>query len=175
MSKSTDELFKNVISHAKEYGFVFQSSEIYDGLSAVYDYGQNGSELKNNIKSGKINSWKEVHDFYRQNDEDYEKNKLIHAYTSLLENENITSRQFTPAYFKELLQRSVATKTWASKAIYESRAKDYSNPFRKMIYENSDEMNTIMGKLEDNQFIQDQFKELDDYKKMVKGLIKKYL
>ncbi|HWD87950.1 MAG TPA: glycine--tRNA ligase [Mucilaginibacter sp.] len=51
MSNSTDELFKNVISHAKEYGFVFQSSELYDGLSAVYDYGQNGAELKNNIKS----------------------------------------------------------------------------------------------------------------------------
>ena len=42
--------FKKVIAHAKEYGFVFQSSEIYDGLSAVYDYGQNGSELKENIK-----------------------------------------------------------------------------------------------------------------------------
>jgi len=51
MSKNNDELFKNVISHAKEYGFVFQSSEIYDGLSAVYDYGQNGAELKNNIKA----------------------------------------------------------------------------------------------------------------------------
>ncbi|MFN0257829.1 glycine--tRNA ligase [Pedobacter ureilyticus] len=49
--KNNDELFKNVISHAKEYGFVFQSSEIYDGLSAVYDYGQLGAELKNNIKT----------------------------------------------------------------------------------------------------------------------------
>ena len=46
----SDDKFKKVISHAKEYGFVFQSSEIYDGLSAVYDYGQNGTELKNNIK-----------------------------------------------------------------------------------------------------------------------------
>jgi glycyl-tRNA synthetase len=45
-----DDLFKKVTAHAKEYGFVFQSSEIYDGLSAVYDYGQNGVELKNNIK-----------------------------------------------------------------------------------------------------------------------------
>ncbi len=51
MAKNNDELFKNVISHAKEYGFVFQSSEIYDGLSAVYDYGQLGAELKNNIKT----------------------------------------------------------------------------------------------------------------------------
>ncbi|HAB35611.1 MAG TPA: glycine--tRNA ligase, partial [Cryomorphaceae bacterium] len=51
MSTSPEEAFKRVISHAKEYGFVFQSSEIYDGLSAVYDYGQNGVLLKNNIKN----------------------------------------------------------------------------------------------------------------------------
>ncbi|MEN8139223.1 MAG: glycine--tRNA ligase [Bacteroidota bacterium] len=49
MAKSEDK-FKKVLSHAKEYGYVFQSSEIYDGLSAVYDYGQNGAELKKNIK-----------------------------------------------------------------------------------------------------------------------------
>ena len=45
-----EELFKKLIAHCKEYGFIFPSSEIYDGLSAVYDYGQNGVELKNNIK-----------------------------------------------------------------------------------------------------------------------------
>ena len=49
---STDQdKFKKIVSHAKEYGFIFQSSEIYDGLSAVYDYAQNGVELKNNIKN----------------------------------------------------------------------------------------------------------------------------
>ena len=46
-----EELFKKIISHAKEYGFVYKSSEIYDGLSATYDYGPFGVELKNNIKS----------------------------------------------------------------------------------------------------------------------------
>ncbi|MBW7871409.1 MAG: glycine--tRNA ligase [Flavobacteriia bacterium] len=46
----SEDIFKQIISHAKEYGYIFQSSEIYDGLSAVYDYGQNGVELKNNIK-----------------------------------------------------------------------------------------------------------------------------
>lgn len=45
-----DDLFKKLIAHAKEYGYIFPSSEIYDGLSAVYDYGQYGTELKNNIK-----------------------------------------------------------------------------------------------------------------------------
>jgi glycyl-tRNA synthetase len=47
---NNEELFKKIIAHAKEYGFVFPSSEIYDGLSAVYDYGPFGVELKNNIK-----------------------------------------------------------------------------------------------------------------------------
>lgn len=47
---NNEELFKKIISHAKEYGFVFPSSDIYDGLSAVYDYGQYGVELKNNIR-----------------------------------------------------------------------------------------------------------------------------
>ena len=45
-----EDLFKNLVAHCKEYGYVFQSSEIYDGLGAVYDYGQYGVELKNNIK-----------------------------------------------------------------------------------------------------------------------------
>ena len=47
---ANEDLFKKVVSHAKEFGFVFPSSEIYDGLSAAYDYAQNGVELKNNIK-----------------------------------------------------------------------------------------------------------------------------
>jgi glycyl-tRNA synthetase len=50
MEQREDKL-KDVISHAKEYGYIFPSSEIYDGLAATYDYGQLGSELKNNIKS----------------------------------------------------------------------------------------------------------------------------
>ena len=49
MAKQED-VFKKLISHAKEYGFIFPSSEIYDGLSPIYDYGKNGAELKTNIK-----------------------------------------------------------------------------------------------------------------------------
>ncbi|HAW21257.1 MAG TPA: glycine--tRNA ligase [Flavobacteriales bacterium] len=57
-----EDKFKSVISHAKEYGFVFQSSEIYDGLSAVYDYGQLGAELKNNIKKYWWKSMVQMHE-----------------------------------------------------------------------------------------------------------------
>ena len=61
MSLNSDK-FKSVISHAKEYGFIFQSSEIYDGLSAVYDYAQNGVELKNNIRQYWWKSMVQMHD-----------------------------------------------------------------------------------------------------------------
>ena len=57
-----EDHFKQVISHAKEYGFVFPSSEIYDGLSAVYDYGQLGVELKNNIKKYWWKSMVQMHE-----------------------------------------------------------------------------------------------------------------
>jgi len=57
-----EDKFKNVLSHAKEYGFVFQSSEIYDGLSAVYDYAQNGVELKKNIREYWWKAMVQLHD-----------------------------------------------------------------------------------------------------------------
>ena len=57
-----EETFKNIVSHCKEYGFVFPSSEIYDGLGAVYDYGQNGVELKNNIKQYWWNAMTKLHE-----------------------------------------------------------------------------------------------------------------
>ena len=58
----SEEVFKNVISHAKEYGFVFPSSEVYDGLAAVYDYGQNGVELKKNIREYWWKSMVQLHE-----------------------------------------------------------------------------------------------------------------
>ena len=58
----SDDLFKNIISHSKEYGFIFPSSEIYDGLGAVYDYGQNGVLLVNNIKEYWWKSMVQMHE-----------------------------------------------------------------------------------------------------------------
>ncbi len=62
MSIQSDNTFQAIISHSKEYGFVFPSSEIYDGLSAVYDYGPNGSELKKNIRDYWWKSMTQMHD-----------------------------------------------------------------------------------------------------------------
>ena len=59
---SQDERFKKLVSHCKEYGFIFQSSEVYDGLAAVYDYGPYGAELKNNIKQYWWTSMVQMHE-----------------------------------------------------------------------------------------------------------------
>lgn len=59
---ANDKLFANIISHAKEYGYIFPSSDIYDGLSAVYDYGQNGAQLKKNIRDAWWKSMTQLHE-----------------------------------------------------------------------------------------------------------------
>ena len=129
--------------------------------------------LKRNIKSGKIKSWAELHNFYRQQGIAYTADKSDHGYTSLLEILNITPKQFTPTLFKKLLQQALDTKEWMCKGIFASRAKDYDNPFRKMVYNTNEEMNKVIGRLEDNSFIQDQLAELEDMKKQVKTLVNK--
>lgn len=131
-------------------------------------------KLKRNIKSGKVKGWDELHNFYRQQGVTYNADKLSHGYTSLLEILNITPKQFTPALFKQLLQQALDTKEWMCKGIFNSRAKDYSNPFKKMVYDTNEEMNKVIGRLEDNSFIQQQLEELDELKKQVKLTIRKF-
>jgi hypothetical protein len=132
------------------------------------------NKLIESIKENKIKTWCGVHDFYKKEGKAYETQKLNHAYTSLLEIENITARQFTADYFKGLLEKAIITKKWMSKGIHNSRAKDYQSPYRKMVYENQEEMNAVLGKIEDNQFIQQELAQLDLFKKEVKKLMKKF-
>ena len=130
-------------------------------------------KLQQTIINGKTKSWDDVHDFYGVQSAAYNNDKINHAYTSLLEILNITSRQFTGEVFKNLLLQAVITREWMCKGIYDSRAKDYTNPFRKMVYDNNEEMNNIIGKIENNAFIQQQTGQLFDLKKQIKAIIKK--
>ncbi|MEO6547376.1 MAG: DUF4954 family protein [Ferruginibacter sp.] len=130
-------------------------------------------KLQRDIVGGKIKGWHEIHEFYESQSVAYLPDKLNHAYTSLLEILNITPKQFTPTLLKELLQQAITTREWMCKGIYESRAKDYNNAFRKMVYNNQEEMNMVFGKIEDNAFIQQQTGELDAMKKQVKAVIRK--
>jgi hypothetical protein len=131
-------------------------------------------QFKVNVKKGVINSWDDVHAFYVSEGNRYPQDKLQHAYNSLLEILQITSRQFTATLFTKLLNETFKTKEWLCKGIYQSRAKDYSNPFRKMVYESVEEMNKVIGTLEDNSFIQSQMKATDEMKKEIRSLSRKW-
>lgn len=129
-------------------------------------------ELKRDIKKGNLKDWDEVHNFYREQGKQYDHDRLSHAITSVLELSNITIKQFNRKYFHELLDEVIEVKSWMVKGIYDSRAKDYTNPFRKMVYENEEEMKKVVGSLEHNSFIQLQYKKLEDLK-MAVSLAKK--
>ena len=163
--KSFDELKKSL--HAK----ITRTTWLNVGGQLIP--AENISKLKRDVKNNKIKSWQQIHELYKKFGTEYPAEKLSHAYTSLLEVLQITSKQFTPELLKKLLIQSVATKQWMGKGIYESRAKDYTNPFRKMVYDTKEEMNEVIGKLEENTFIQQQLRELDQYKKQVKDLVNK--
>ena len=127
--------------------------------------------LIRNIRSAKINSWDEVHDFYNKKSNTYSADKFQHAFASLLEILKLTPKQFTKKAFINLLQEAVATKEWIAKGIYESRAKDYQSPYRKMVYETQQEMEKVIGKLSDNSFINQQKEETINFTKRVNNII----
>lgn len=131
-------------------------------------------KCKNSIKANKISSWDDVHTFYQKQSQDYRSDKIQHAYTSLLEILNITGKQFTSKVFIKLMAEMLKTREWMCNGIYEARAKDYSNPFRKMVYETHEEMNKVTGRIEDNSFIQHQLEELDKLKKVTNTIIRKF-
>jgi len=131
-------------------------------------------KLKTQVKTEKIKDWQGLHDMYRKIGSDYSADKMEHAYTSLLEILNITSKQFTSDTFKNILEKSIKIKEWMCRGIYESREKDYTNPFRKMVYDNKKEMDKVIGKIEDNTFIQQQLAELEATKIKVRDVIKRF-
>jgi len=130
-------------------------------------------KLLDQIRGGKSKGWKEVHSFYQKQGLLYPKQRLQHALSAFHKVYNTNLRKNDKA-LKQLLQQSIYTKEWMVKGIYESREKDYSNPFRKMVYENRDEMNAITGKLEENSFIQQEQQALADYKKNIQQLLKSF-
>lgn len=132
------------------------------------------ASLKKQVISGKIKSWQDVHQFYSSEGKTYAEDKLMHAYTSLLEVMHITGRQFNAEIFAGLLKEVVATAEWMVQGIYHSREKDYSNAFRKMVYDNNEEMQKVLGRFEDNSFIKDQLAALDQLKKEARSLTRKW-
>jgi hypothetical protein len=128
--------------------------------------------LLEKISNGTIQNWEQVHDYYEENGKLYDEQKLQHAYASLLELFEID--RLDAASLKNFLLRSGRTKERMVNNIYESRAKDYQNEFRKMVYGSDAEMEVVTGRLEDNVFINQQKQELEDYKASIERVITRF-
>jgi hypothetical protein len=130
-------------------------------------------KLIKQINTGKMKGWDAVHDFYKQQAHNYQAEKLAHAMAAVNEVFDIDLKRASPGLIKSLLNQSIATREWMVKEIYESRAKDYRNPFRKLVYESTEAMDKVIGKLEDNSFIKQEQAAFESYKKGIGQLITK--
>jgi hypothetical protein len=126
------------------------------------------------IHSGKVRTWGQIHEFYRRQAEGYPADKLHHALAALREITGATLLKTGPAGFAALLRGAIATRDWMTAEIYATREKDYSNPFRKMVYESTEEMDAVIGRLEDNSFIKQEKEAAGKYRREANKILKKF-
>ena len=131
-------------------------------------------KLLKGIQSNKIKGWNEVHKFYKDQGAVYNEQKLHHAIAALKEIHGIQLKKVSASVFENMLQKNVLTREWLVNQIQAARAKDYKNPFRKMVYESEEEMNKILGSIHDNGFIKHEMESLASYRKNISTILKKF-
>ena len=128
-------------------------------------------KLLTQIGQHKIKSWEDIHVFYERQSDAYNYEKLLHALAAWKTIHGMEFKKVSPAVFNSILQQSIATREWMMKSIRQSREKDYTNPFRKMLYDSVDEMEAVIGKLKENEFIRFETAQLEAYKKRIGSIL----
>lgn len=131
--------------------------------------------FRTDVKEGKLTGWQDVHNFYIAEGKLYAQQKQHHALAALEEITGITLSQINAEQANGLLKTALATKEKIAESIYGSRAKDYSNAFRKITYNNDIEMQKVVGRLEDNSFIKQQHAEAAAFRNKIEDLVKKFV
>jgi len=126
------------------------------------------------IRQGQVKNWDEIHQFYQNEAGHYSTDKLYHALDVLFQIHGISVKNLNAVNFKNLLLQSISTAEWITQGIFKSRQKDYLNPFRKMVYESDAEMNQVIGKLDENSFINNQEKKFKEYELQIQQLMQKW-
>jgi hypothetical protein len=147
-------------------------------------------KLIGQIHNGKVRTWEQVHQFYTRQGEQYAADKLVHALAALKQIGSTSTskagntstgqaggpslRKMGKSGLASLLRQSIATREWMTKEIYASRAKDYTNPFRKMVYDSTEEMNAVVGRLQDNGFIRQEKEAAKKYRIAIEQVLKQF-
>lgn len=151
--------------------------------SAIIDWTNVGGQLiptkhldtmLENIEKGKINSWEAIHEFYEEESKQYQQLKLQQALYIYKQIFSINLAEGKKADWNQLLQSAQTTKEWIFEQISVSREKDYTNPFRQMVYDDPSTMDAVVGKFEDNSFIIQEEADLKKYKKTIQTIKKKF-
>ena len=128
-------------------------------------------KLKEQVRNGKINSWQALHKVYLKEGEQYEACRQMHGLAVLCELEQIKNlKKITRPQVQKWLTELLEIEVSLTEKIFLSREKDYTNPFRKMVYDTDNEMNEVLGKLEDNSFIRQENERLSTYRKNINRL-----
>ncbi len=130
------------------------------------------TDLRRRIVAGELSSWDAVHAEYRRLWERYPHEKARHALGSLLDINTTTLDQFDGACWCAFLDRALGTARWIAEQVLRSRAKDYTSRFRQMVYDSPAEMEAVLGRLEDNEFIRRTQEEVEAFARQVERLKK---
>ena len=151
----------------------FQNSERkeYENIGGQLVSKATLQTLLSDIKNDQLTSWQQIHKQYHKWSASYKEEKLAHALASLAELSGIAIQDWSIDFIIELIEESIATQQWVFSEIYNSREKDYINPFRTMVYENQEEMDIVLGSLEDNTFIKTEQIVLEKYIKKAEVVI----
>lgn len=130
-------------------------------------------QMREDVKNGSIDSWDELHQRYAHLSNDYAAAKEKHAFASMLEILELDAASFTAQSLDSVLNIALSVKQWMARGIREARAKDYESRFRKLVYDTNEEMNQVLGKLENNSFIRQTLTELESYQSTINEIKKK--
>lgn len=125
------------------------------------------------VTSGGIDSWDDLHDWYRQEGENYAEKRTRHALAAFKKLTGLQLNNLDGEKLGNLMDEAYQTRKWLSEKVYESRAKDFENPFKTMLYDNAEEMKEVLGSMEDNEYIEFEKKDLAAFKSKINSWKKK--
>jgi hypothetical protein len=128
-------------------------------------------KLRNDIGSRRLKTWKEIHERYNDLWTKYRLDKQKHAFATLCDlygKENLNINDWNSA-----LEKTVKIQKFVCDQVYNSRKKDFDNPFRQATFRNMDEMNAALGTIEENSFIVQVRQETEDFEKLTEEIKKR--
>ncbi len=159
IEKGTGRIFDSGIS--------LKQREQFDNIGGQLIPQQHITTLIQDIKTEKISSWNQIHERYHTWSKLYPQSKTDHALASLAQITETSPADWDTDFINHTLAQSLDTKKWIYKEIKKSRGKDYENPFRMLTYNSKEEMEKVVGKLEDNSFLIKQQEEFNRYEEKI--------